>query len=99
MNPICNALKIAGFAMVPLVGIGLICRKTAPTQSDLVAEAIHFHNGVTQIGKAFSSVFFGSETSEDMQCREKERESKKIIIERLGTMVSCLLSDCLSAGK
>lgn len=81
MNPICNAVKIAGFAMGALVGIGLVCRKMAPTQSDLVAGAIHFHNGVTEIGKAFSSVFFGSETIEDMQCREKERESKKIIIE------------------
>ena len=81
MNPICNAVKIAGFAMGALVGIGLVCRKMAPTQSDLVAGAIHFHNGVTEIGRAFSSVFFGSEISEDMQCREKERESKKIIIE------------------
>ena len=81
MNPICNAVKIAGFAVGAIVGIGLVCRKMAPTQSDLVAGAIHFHNGVSEIGKALSTVFFGSEAAEDTQAREKQSESKKIIIE------------------
>ncbi len=81
MNPILNALKIAGVAAGAVVGIGLVCRKMAPNQSDLVAGAIHFHNGVTEIGKAFSAILFGAQTDEDLEAREKERESRKIIID------------------
>lgn len=81
MSAIFNVIKLAGFAAVMIIGAGMVIRKASPNQSDLITGAIHFRKGINEIGKAFSTILFGSEAEADPAAKEKERESKRIIIE------------------
>ncbi len=81
MIPILKAISVVGFVAGAVVGAGMVLKKMASSQSDLMTGAIHFRNGFHEIGKAFSTIFCGPETEVDEATRAKERESRRIIIE------------------
>lgn len=81
MSPIISAIKFAGFAAVTIVGAAVVVKRMACNHSDLAVGAIHFRNGINEMGKAFSTIIFGSGCDSELAEKEKERESKRIIIE------------------